>query len=123
MAEELKPNPTQATSHEAQLAAENMVEGKEQTPKIDVSADYEASKAFSVSQLDRTAGGARAAEAATAHKFEVAQPEQTEYKAETTGNPDNYLDMARDVNPRAEGATNVTDDLVQKALEKGQAAQ
>lgn len=123
MAEELKPNPGQATTHDAQLAAENMAAGNEKAPQVDVSADYEASKAFSVSEVDRTGEGAQAAAAATAPHYKVSQPQETEFKAEPTGNPDDYLDMARDVNPTPEASGNVTDELVEKALKKGQAAQ
>ena len=123
MAEELNPNPTEATTHEAQLAAENMVEGVEEAPKVDVAADYEASKEFSVSEIDRTSEGAQAAAAATAPKFEVTKPKETEFKAEPTGNPSDYLDMAKEVSQTPAASGNVTDDLVQKALEMGQPAQ
>ncbi|HEY9849717.1 MAG TPA: hypothetical protein V6D28_09685 [Leptolyngbyaceae cyanobacterium] len=119
MAEQIQPNPKEAPTHDSQLAAENMVTGTEKAPEIDVSADYEASKAFSVSEIDRSGEGAKAAEEATAPQFAVSQPQQSEFKAESTGNPDRYMDMARDVNPGGEDATNVSDDLVQKALEKG----
>jgi len=37
-----------------------------------------------------------------------------------TGNPDDYRSMARDVSSTTEAGANVSDDLVQKALEKGQ---
>lgn len=122
MAEQLQPKPNQAPTHDAQLTAENMIEGTEKAPQIDVNADYEASKAFSVSEIDRTTEGAAAAAAATAPQLEVPQAKETTYKAEPTGNPSDYVDMARDINPVAEGATNITDDLVAKALEKGQPA-
>lgn len=121
MAEQLQPKPNQAPTHDAQLTAENMVKGTEKAPEIDVNADYEASKAFSVSEIDRTGEGGAAAAAATKPQLEVPQAQETTYKAESTGNPKDYVDMARDVNPVAEGATNISDDLVQKALEKGQA--
>lgn len=123
MAEKMTPNPAEALTQDAQLAAENMVAGKEKTPEVDVNADYEASKAFSVSEVDRSGGGAQAAAAATAPQFQVSQPQETTYKAEATGNPDNFMDMAREVNPTSESVGNVSDDLVQKALEKGKPAQ
>lgn len=53
MSEELKPDPKQAVGQEAELAAQNMVEGTEETPEIDVEADYEASKEYSVSDVDK----------------------------------------------------------------------
>ncbi|MCL1473568.1 hypothetical protein [Argonema antarcticum] len=120
MAEKMTPNPAEATTQDAQLVAENMVAGKEKMPEIDVNADYEASKAFSVSEIDRTGAGAQAATEATAPKFQVGQ---TTYKAEATGNPNDYIDMARDINPTSEGVGNVSDDLVKKALEKGKPGQ
>lgn len=121
MSEKVNPQPNQAPTHDAQLAAENMVAGNEQTPAVDTEADYEASKAFSVSKIDRTSEGTQAAAAATAPKFEVAKPQESSHKAEATGNPDDYLDMARDVNPAAESVGNVDDEIVQKALKKGEA--
>ena len=121
MAEQIHPNPKQASTHDAQLTAENMVVGTERLPEIDVNADYEASKAFSVSEIDRSGAGAQAAAEATAPQFEVSQPQESTFKAKSTGNPDDFLDMARDINQTAESVSNVTDDLVQKALEKGQA--
>lgn len=121
MTEQVQPNPKEAPTHDSQLAAENMVTGTEKAPEIDVDADYEASKAFSVSDIDRSGEGAKAAGEATAPEFAVSQPQQTEFKAESTGNPDQYMDMARDVSPEGKNATDVSDDLVQKALEKGKA--
>ena len=122
MTEEIKPNPEQATTHEAQLAAESMAEGQEKVPKIDVSADYEASKEFSVSAIDLTEEGAQAAAAATAPKFEVPVAKETEFKAEPTGDPADYMDMAKEVSRTPVASGEVTDELVQKALELGQPA-
>lgn len=119
MTEEIKPNPSQATTHDAQLAAENMVEGQEKVPAVDVSADYEASKAFSVSEIDRTEEGAQAAAKATAPKFEVPAGKETTFKAEPTGDPADYMDMAKEVS-RTPASGEVSDELVQKALEMGQ---
>ncbi|MEC4983912.1 MAG: hypothetical protein SAJ37_13985 [Oscillatoria sp. PMC 1068.18] len=53
MSEELKTSPEEASSHEAQLAAENMESGQEKTPEVDVEADYEAAKEYSVSEADK----------------------------------------------------------------------
>jgi len=120
MPDEVKPDPKQAQTQEAQLAAENMVSGKEAAPTVDFDADYEASKQFSVSEIDRSGAGAEAAEAATAPAFEVSQPEETKTEAQSTGNPDDYRDMAKDIGSTTEGVSNVSDDLIKKALEKGQ---
>jgi hypothetical protein len=66
MPEEIKPNPSQAPTHDAQLAAENMVSGEEKTPKVDIEADYQAAQQLSLSDIDRTGEGAKAASEATA---------------------------------------------------------
>lgn len=59
MSEELKVDPKQAADiQEAELAAENMAEGNEATPEIDVDRDYEASKEYSVSDVDKSQTGA-----------------------------------------------------------------
>ena len=101
MPDELKPDPKQAVGQEAQLAAENMAEGTEKTPEVDVDADYEASKAFSVSDVDKSGAGAEAAAAATAPQRETPAPPDMSDSPHTTGNPDDYREMAKDVNPRA----------------------
>lgn len=122
MSEKVNPTPNQAPTHDAQLAAENMISGNEQMPAVDTEADYEASKAFSVSEIDRTGEGAKAAAAATAPKFEVPKAQETVHKTEATGNPNDYLDMARDVHPPEREAGKVDDEIMQKAMKKGEAA-
>ncbi len=71
MPDEIKPNPSQAPTHDAQLAAENMVSGEEKTPKVDFEADYQAAQQLSVSNIDRTGEGAKAAAEATAPEREL----------------------------------------------------
>ena len=124
MTDEVKPDPKEATTQEAQLAAENMASGVEETPAVDFNADYEAAQQFSVSDVDRTGGGAAAAEATTAPHFQVSQPQETETAAQATGNPSDYLDMAEDVaedvgSQTEAGTGNVDDDLIDKALDMG----
>lgn len=101
MPEELKPNPNQAVGQEAELAAQSMVEGKEKMPEVDVDADYEASKEYSVSNVDKTGLGAEAAAAATAPEHELSEVKEREVISEPTANPDDYREMAKEVNPRA----------------------
>jgi hypothetical protein len=122
MSDEVKPNPNEAPTHDAQLAAENIVSGEEKAPKVDFEADYAAAQQFSVSEIDRTGEGAAAAEAATAPKYELSEPEEVKTVAQPTGNPDDYLELAQEVGAsRNEAVSSVSDDLVQKALEKGKA--
>lgn len=116
--DEVKPDPTQAPTQDAQLAAESMLSGQEETQSVDFDADYEASKQFSVSEVDRTGEGAELAEAVTAPDFEVHEAEETKIAAEPTGNPDDFLGMAKDVGSKNE-APNEPDDLVKKALDMG----
>ncbi|AFZ25563.1 hypothetical protein Cylst_3413 [Cylindrospermum stagnale PCC 7417] len=123
MSDVVKPNINEAPTHDAQLAAEQIVSGEEKAPKVDFEADYAAAQQFSVSEIDRTEAGAAAAEAATAPKYEITEPEETKTVAQPTGNPDDYAEMAKEVGgSRDEAVTSVSDDLVQKALKKGQAA-
>ncbi len=120
MNDQIKPNTNQATTQDAQLAAENMTEGKEKMPSIDVESDYAAAQQFSVSDIDRTDEGAEAANKATANNFATTTQSETKTENMSTGDPNDYMDMAKDVG--ATGAVgNVDDDLMQKALEKGQA--
>jgi len=122
MSEKVKPNPSEATTHDAQLAAENIVSGEEKAPKVDFDADYAAAQQFSVSEVDRTGEGVAAAEAATATKYELSKPEEVKTVAQPTGNPDDFLELAQEVGAsKTEAVTSVSDNLVQKALEKGKA--
>ncbi|MBW4447513.1 MAG: hypothetical protein KME22_07310 [Hassallia sp. WJT32-NPBG1] len=121
MPDEVKPNLAEASTQDAQLAAENILSGEEKAPAVDMDADYKAAQQYSVSDVDRTAEGKAAAEAATAPKFEVSKQEETKTQAQPTGNPDDYMNMAKDVGNFAnKDATNVTDELVEEALKKGQ---
>lgn len=123
MTDEVNPNPKQATTQEAQLAAENMASGVEEKPEVDYDADYEAAQQFSVSDVDRTGGGAAAADAATAPDFQVSKPQETETVAQATGNPSDYMDMAKEVAEddfqTEAGTGNVSDSLIDKALDMG----
>lgn len=121
MPDEVKPNLNEATTHEAQLAAENIASGEEKAPKVDFDADYAAAQQFSVSEVDRTGGGAAAGEAATAPQYKTSKPEETKTQSQSTGNPDDFLELAKEVgNSPTQGVTNVSDDLVKQALEKGE---
>lgn len=121
MPDEIKPNVNEASTHDAQLAAENIASGEEKAPKVDFEADYKAAQEFSVSDVDRTGEGAAAAQAATAPKYPVRPQVETRTEAQPTGNPDDYADLAKEVgSSKIDGVTDVTDDLVQQAIEKGQ---
>lgn len=124
MTDEVNPDPKQATTQEAELAAENMASGVEEKPEVDFDADYDAAQQFSVSDVDRSGGGAAAAEAVTAPDFQVSKPQETKTAAQETGNPSDYLDMAKEVAEDDDfqteaGTGNVSDDLIDKALDMG----
>ena len=124
MADQVKPNANQAPTHDAQLAADNVASGEEKTPKVDFESDYATAQQFSVSDVDRTNEVATAASAATAPKNKVPPAPETKSETQSTGKPNDYLDMAKEIGgSTTEGVTNVSDDLVQKAFKKGQSPQ
>lgn len=120
MSEKVKPNPNEAPTHDAQLAAENIASGEEKAPKVDFEADYAAAQQFSVSEIDRTGEGAAAAQAATAPQQEIPKAEEVKTEAQPTGNPQEYAEIAKEIGNTQEAVSNVSDDLVQQALKKGQ---
>jgi hypothetical protein len=97
MTEEIKPNANEAPTQDAQLAAENIAAGEEKAPTVDFDADYAAAQQFSVSEIDRTGEGAMAAEKATKPEFQVSETEETKTEAKPTGDPSDYMDMAKEV--------------------------
>lgn len=121
MPDEVKPNVGKAPTQDAQLAADNIASGEEKAPTVDAEADYKAAQELSVSDVDRTGQGEAAAETATAPELEVPKQQETKTQAQSTGNPDEYMSMAKDVGDSGnEGVSNVSDDLVEEALEKGE---
>jgi hypothetical protein len=121
MPDEVKPNVNEASTHDAQLAADSIASGEEKAPKVDFDADYATAQQFSVSEVDRTDEGAAAAEAATAPKYQISTPAETKTQAQSTGNPDDFMELAKEVgNSKTEGVSNVSDDLVKQAFEKGE---
>jgi hypothetical protein len=88
--------------YDAQQVAEEISEGEIKAPQVDFDADYEAAQQYSVSEIDRTEEGAKAAEAATAPKFELKQPENERTEADSTGDPSDFMEMAKEVNPLIE---------------------
>ncbi|MEH2140960.1 hypothetical protein [Nostoc sp.] len=119
--EEVKPNLNEASTQDAQLASESIASGEEKAPTVDFDNDYATAQQFSVSEVDRTGKGAAAAQAATASNQKTSQPQETKTQAQSTGNPDDFLESAKEVgNSPTESVNNVSDDLVEQALEKGE---
>src|SRR6476469_1747894 len=117
---QINTEPNNTESFDAQQITESAEAGEQKLPTVDVSADYEASKEFSVSDIDRTGVGAEAAAAATAPKFDIPAPTEIPLPADSSGNPDAFRSMAQDLNP-AGVPGEVTDDLIQKAIDLGTA--
>ena len=114
-------NSDASENFDAELANTAIAEGEEKATEVNVEADYEASKAFSVSEIDRTEAGAQAAAAATASQRSVPQATETKTVAQSTSDPSDYKDMAAEVSSAPAGTTEVNDSLVEKAIQKGQA--
>ena len=112
-------NASTSENYDAQQTVEEIQDGDRKAPTANVEADYEASKQFSTSPIDSTEAGAEAAKAATAPDFAIPKPDETLSSLDSTGNPDAYKDMARDVVPTETSTGASTDDLYQKAIEKG----
>lgn len=94
-----------------------IVEGEEKAPEsVNVSADYEASKQMSTGRMSQ-----QEAEKSVAPDLRVKSADQVSVSTSSANQSPDYMNMAREVNPTAAGAGNVTDDLVEKALEKGEA--
>ena len=103
MPDEIKPDPKQAPTQEAQLEAEAIKTGqdKAKAPKVDIEKDYETAKQYSVSDVDRSGQGEQAAEAATQPEFKPATPQETKTQTTSTGKPDDFIEMAKDITPGA----------------------
>jgi hypothetical protein len=115
---EINKESNNTQTFDAAQITESVEAGEQKLPTVDVSADYEASKEFSVSDIDRTSAGAAAAAAATAPRFNIPAPQEIAMPADAQGNPDDFRSMAKEVRP-AGTPGKVTDDLLQKAIEKG----
>ena len=108
-------------NYDAQQTVEEIAVGDRKAPDVSVEADYEASKKFSVSPIDRTEDGAAAAKAVSTSQPGMPVSEVETSTPDTTGNPDDYKQMAQDASAAMPSIGNVSDDLVQKALNKGNA--
>ncbi len=120
MADQVKPNANQAPTHDAQLAADSMARGEEKAAKVDFESDYAAAQEFSISDIDKTNDAA----SAIAPEQKVSESKETKTQAQSTGNPKDYVEMAKELGgSRTEAVTNVSDDLIQQAFKKGQSQQ
>lgn len=94
-----------SSNFDAERMVEEIKEGDEKMPHVDVASDYELSKQFAVSDIDRTEEGAKAAEEATSPELDMSKiSSQSDAVHKTEGfsdaDPSAFLDMAKEVNPR-----------------------
>jgi len=111
-----QPDWENTENFDAEVVKEAIAEGDEKAPKVDVESDYAASKRMSGGIVD-----AEVAEELVKPQFEVASPDEVVTGTEPHNQSTDYTKMAKDVhaNP-TEGVSHVTDDLVEKAISKGQ---
>ena len=117
-------NANTVENYDAQQTVEEIQEGDRKAPTANVEADYEASKQFSTSPIDQTQEGTDAANAATASQFELPEPDESlsNSQLDATGNPDDYQQMAREIDSIPDGAKSASvGSLYEKAMEKGKA--
>lgn len=103
MSEKVQPDPIEVQTHDAQLIAENIVAGEEKAPEVDFDADYDAAKAFSVGQLSRVDEEAAASDKGLNPQFQGFESSEPAPTLEQTSDPDGFRSMAKEVNPRIEG--------------------
>ena len=81
MPDEIKPNPNEATTQDAQLAAESIASGEEKAPTVNLEADYKAAEKL------KTASGDTPSQQNVSAGSEGHEP----------GNPENYTDIAKNI--------------------------
>lgn len=113
-----QPDWENTENFDAEVVKEAIAEGDEKAPEVNVAADYARSQELSGGIVD-----AELAEELVKPQFEVSSADEVVTGAEPSQSTD-YLEMAKDLNPApAAGAGVVTDDLVEKAIAKGQPGQ
>jgi len=101
---------------DAQRQAEDIAAGEEPAPQVDVSSDYETSKEYSVSEVDKSGAGAEAAQAVSSPGLTMPETESAQLETEPTGDPNQYRRMAQEVTgPTAQTAS--ADKLMQKVMD------
>lgn len=99
---------------DAEMLKEAISEGDTKGLSVDVGADYAAAQEMSTGSVD-----AAEAEAIVAPEFEVSTPAEVAVSTMSASDQIDYTDMAKDINPTGAGAGNVTDELMEKALNLG----
>jgi len=104
-----KININSSQTYDDKQLIEDIGSGEKKSSKVNIDADYEASKAYS------SGVSAEEAEALTAPMLEIPEPNSVELQPEASGDPSQFLAMARDL-PTPSGSGNISDELVKKAL-------
>lgn len=99
---------------DAEMLKESIADGDTKGLSVDVGADYAAAQEMSTGSVD-----ASEAEAIVAPEFEVSTPAEVSVPTMSANDQIDYTDMAKDINPAGSGAGNVTDELMEKALNLG----
>lgn len=113
--------PNTAKNFDAEELKGAIDQGELQAPELSVEDDYEAAQKYSESGLT-----SEEAEEAIAPQFEVSAASDVTLTpeaslSESSGDSADYRDMAKQVSHAPSGTSPITDELVAKALEKGQA--
>ncbi|MBF2026997.1 MAG: hypothetical protein IGS48_09560 [Oscillatoriales cyanobacterium C42_A2020_001] len=108
-----QPDWENTENFDAEVVKEAISEGDQKAPEVDVAADYDAAKEMSAGIVD-----AKTAEELVKPQFEVESAESVVTGVESNQSPD-FMEMAKEVSQAPGGASNVTDDLVEKAIAKG----
>jgi len=83
-------DPTTA-NYDAQQLVEEIAAGEEKAPNVDADADYERSKQFDVAEIDR--------KGQTNSGVPKSTVSSTDANTVATGDPDHFLEMAKQVTP------------------------
>lgn len=86
------------SNFDAERLSQEAAKGEKEIPKVNVEADYARSKEFDVAEIDQTGAGSEAAQKATASKQDQSSSEGTQSDSQTTGDPDAFRSMAKEVN-------------------------
>lgn len=106
-----------AQSFDAEQLQEAVAEGEVNSPRVDLDADYAAAQQMSEGTKSSTSTTTSMGNT----QFEQSHHESAKAVADSTGNPDDYIEMAKDVTHAPEEGSNPSDDAKQKASKQGQA--
>jgi hypothetical protein len=95
-----EPQTTESRPFDAELILEEIATGEQEAPQVDFDQDYEASKQFDVS--------ASSDQANPTSKFDnsVKTLSSDSSESSVTGNPEDFLEMAKEIAPDPENPSN-----------------